>query len=200
MGMIRILCKKVMLIEEGLLKRYKSSVNEIISEYNNYTIKTYWKYNKKNLYNDYVIPKMIYITDKNNNAIIKSIERNEDIYLNIKLYITKNISGLNIGYALYSDNDDLIYYSSMIDKNECEWPILNNGNNHLITKIPMNFLNEGKYRIELRSVLHPIRWIIPPNDGPSVFFEIRGGLSESQLWQKKRPGILAPILDCNNIN
>ena len=75
------------------------------------------------------------------------------------------------------------------------WPKLKKGNNILRSKIPVNLLNEGYYRIELIGGLHFRKWLFEPLvNSPSVNLIIQGGLSQSPLWIQKRPGMIAPIL------
>jgi hypothetical protein len=43
----------------------------------------------------------------------------------------------------------------------------------------------------------PIQWFLRPgSDVPWVTFSISGGLSDSPLWSHKRPGLMAPVLQC----
>ena len=73
------------------------------------------------------------------------------------------------------------------------------GLNSLNVLIPKNFLNEGEYFIHLTASVHYKYWIFEPNvNSPVITLKIQGGLSESNLWISKRPGILAPILNFNN--
>jgi lipopolysaccharide transport system ATP-binding protein len=41
-------------------------------------------------------------------------------------------------------------------------------------------------------------WIIQPGvNAPILYFEVKGGLSDSPYWLARRPGILAPLLKWN---
>ena len=48
---------------------------------------------------------------------------------------------------------------------------------------------------ELIGGLHFRKWFFEPGKSvATIYFEIRGGLSESPYWMNKRPGILAPVI------
>jgi len=107
-------------------------------------------------------------------------------------------SNLTFGIAVYSSEDELLFWSYPTDIEEEKWPKLTPGEFHLSTSLPARFLNEGRYRVEFIASLHYQRWIHPPNQTPArVEFEISGGLSDSPFWHERRPGLLAPVLSWN---
>jgi lipopolysaccharide transport system ATP-binding protein len=56
-------------------------------------------------------------------------------------------------------------------------------------------LNEGSYRLELLASLYFRKWLLEPGGNtPCVVFSIKGGLSDSPYWDRKRPGLLGPVL------
>jgi homopolymeric O-antigen transport system ATP-binding protein len=102
---------------------------------------------------------------------------------------------LNIGIALYGEGGELLLWSFMKDAPEGSWPDIRPGAVSLQTRIPPRWLNEGDYTIELIAGLHCRSWSLQPgSSAPSVTFSIRGGLSDSPLWDFKRPGYLAPVI------
>jgi len=102
---------------------------------------------------------------------------------------------MNIGYALYNEDSDLLYWSLSTDGPESNWPELKRGKCLLSSRIPMRFLNEGNYRLEMIISLHHRAWIAQPTvNAPSILLDIRGGLSDSPYWVMRRPGVLGPEL------
>ena len=118
-----------------------------------------------------------------------------DINLDVIAQIKIANPVLNIGITLYAEDGMPIFYSYITDTIEETWLRLRAGGAHLRLVIPRRLLNEGNYRVELIASLHLQRWLLEPgNSGASVSFSIRGGLSDSPNWHRKRPGVLAPVL------
>jgi lipopolysaccharide transport system ATP-binding protein len=126
----------------------------------------------------------------------------DDIFSN-RYPLTLTIAGeirtgdprLDVGVAIYTDDGALLFWSFTRDAAEQEWPSLTPGPVRLSAQIPARWLNEGGYKAELLCGLHYSQWFLEPRgDVPSVTFSIRGGLSDSPYWDRKRPGVLAPVL------
>ena len=121
--------------------------------------------------------------------------------MNIEGEITQTDSSLQVGYAILTDDGNLLYWTCHTDMREDEWPMLGKGCYAFRSQIPKRFLNEGTYRIELIAALYFKQWLYQPGkNSPAICFAIQGGLSDSP-YMTKRPGALAPILvwQCRNI-
>jgi len=102
---------------------------------------------------------------------------------------------LNVGVSVYTDDGFLLFWSFTRDVAERDWPPLDAGVVRFSAEIPARWLNQGSYRAELLAGLHFSQWILEPRGRvPSIRFAIRGGLSDSPLWDRQRPGVLAPVL------
>jgi len=102
---------------------------------------------------------------------------------------------LCLGYALFNEDGHLLYWTMNIDEREELWPKLHTGNITIRSKIPKRFLNEGTYRVSFLAGIHFGDFLCnPAKDVPFVFMQIRGGLSDSPLWNNKRHGLLAPVM------
>jgi lipopolysaccharide transport system ATP-binding protein len=100
---------------------------------------------------------------------------------------------LTIGYALYTDQQELLYWSYQTDTNESF--TLTKGHNTLSTKLPLEILNTGTYTIELIGGIHGKKWLFEPNRGnPTITIVVDRDFSGHTYWNQKRPGILAPRL------
>ena len=101
--------------------------------------------------------------------------------------------------SIYSENDELLFWTLTSDQRKESWPSLAEGPVRLRMVLPQRLLNEGAYRIELLASLHFRTWLLEPRgNAPSVNFSIQGGLSDSPFWHSKRPGLLAPVLSWQN--
>jgi hypothetical protein len=70
------------------------------------------------------------------------------------------------------------------------------GSNNLKGEIPIQLLNEGKYRVEMIVLLYSKEWIVKPErNAPHVGFEVRGSLNNSTFTIASRPGIFDPVLE-----
>ena len=102
---------------------------------------------------------------------------------------------LSVGYAIYTEDNELLYWSYQTDARDVDWRELSPGRWTLRSALPTRLLNEGTYRIELLASLHFREWLIAPGSGgPSLDLSIQGGLSDSRFWHARRPGLLAPVL------
>ncbi len=146
--------------------------------------------------NEYMKPLRFYLSDSNNCTIKFAINRADDIMVCIELDIQAENPAFCIGYALYNENGTLLYWTYQTDSEQNDWPVLKAGNRYVLrSKLPNNFLNEGRYRLELIGGLHYQKWFYEPGKSDIVLnFEIGGSLSSSPYWMAKRPGIIAPTI------
>jgi len=197
LGAIEKLCNKCLLLENGEIKFFSSDPSEIIKKYlsNELILSSYWE-NIKNIYiNQYFKPVKFYIGDKMGNLLTMPVRNNDDFYIFIQGDIKELDNSLTVGFAVFDEINNCVFWSYQTDTKDLNWPELKKGNNIIYCKFPNNLLNEGNYRLELICSLHFRKWIFQPNkDNPSINLNIKGGLSESSYWMIKRPGIIAPIL------
>lgn len=195
MTMIKYLCNKAMLIENGHLSEYSNDIKYIIGSYMGRKQNLIWKNKKNNFKSEYLTPISMALVDKTGGIITDTIGNDSDVWIEMEVDIHKLCSGITIGYSMFLEEEgDELYWSYHTDQEEEAWPRLELGKIKLRSKFPNHFLNEGKYRIEMNASIHCQQWLIAPRTGPRISFEIKGGLSNSPLWQMRRPGILAPLL------
>lgn len=195
---IEQMCKKAILLDKGKLSMYSDNVREVIKNYlysNDKAQVAYWE-NKDNRYDNlYFQPMKFYIGDKNGDPLSMPVSNNQDIYIYIEANIRMLDSALTVGYAIFNDRDECLYWSYQTDESEDKWVHLNEGKNMIYSKIPQRLLNQGSYRIELIGGLHFREWLFEPSkDNPCLGLQIQGGISDSPYMLHKRPTILSPIL------
>ncbi len=199
MAAIEQLCNRCIHIENGTIKNDSADVSQVIKDYlhgDSSSNESVWVNQKNEFMNDLFTPIKIYLTDKDNQPRTSSVRNDEEINICIEANAKVVDPSLTIGYALYSEDNHLLYRTYQTDTEQTKWPQIPVGNFILKSKIPSHLLNEGNYRIELIGGLHNISWLFEPNKGsPSIFFSIQGGLSKSSYWTNRRPGLLAPVID-----
>lgn len=195
------LCGRAIWLEGGKLMRDSDNVRRTISEYLNnagmHGGRTAWSAGSQQKQNDYFVPKQLQIRSTDLNADGEAAFSNRfPISVSIEGDLRTDDKALNIGLALYDQDNNLLFWTFSTDAEHSRWPTLSPGPIRLRTEIPAKLLNEGAYRVELLASLHRRMWILSPGgDAPCVTFVVKGGLSDSPLWESKRPGILAPLLE-----
>jgi len=154
-----------------------------------------WENKHHEFTNPWFVPLLFYMGDKNGEKLVMPVKNNDEMWIHLVGELKENDPALTLGYAIYSDDGNLLYWSYLTDENEDNWSKLKTGKNQLKSKIPKRFLNEGTYRVEFISSLHFRQWICEPGKNtPVIFLTIKGGLSDSSYWIAKRPGLLAPVM------
>ncbi|HHB51863.1 MAG TPA: ATP-binding cassette domain-containing protein, partial [Saprospiraceae bacterium] len=199
MNAIEQLCNQVMLLDNGKLAKKSMNVREVIHEYlaydKNDTNQSEW-INLSNRFGDRHFQLTYFgIQNDKDNAVTQAVKNNDEIKVVIEGKIEQLDKALQVGYALYDEENILLYWSIFNDSAEKNWPEVKKGSNKFISQIPKRFLNEGTYRLEVIAALYFRYWIIEPQkNSPSIFLTVQGGLSDSPYWMIRRPGILAPEL------
>lgn len=205
MNAIEELCTKCLLLEKGSLKKIDTDVRSVIQNYlysnkKNHQ-KNIWINSGNEFENTWFKPIKLYIGDENAKLKIMPINNNSNSWIYIEIELYKYNPAFTIGYAVYSSDNQLLYWSYQTDVKQSDWLKLIKGYCKLRSKIPKRFLNEGDYRIELIASLHFKEWLCEPEkNAPFINLKIRGGLSDSPYWIMKRPGILGPVLKWENID
>ncbi len=205
MNAIEDLCSRVLYFDKGVLIKDSTNVREVVSEYirgqEDGNIVTEWVNNGKEYRNPYFIPERIAIVDERGDKMVMPKRNDAECWIQIEGTVTSLNKSLTIGYAIFSEEGNLLYWSFHTDAEENKWPQLKMGKNVLRSKFPTRLLNEGLYRIEFISSLHFIQWLTEPGvNAPAVYLTIQGGLSNSPYWMIKRAGLLAPVNEWSSLN
>ncbi|MFM6265899.1 MAG: hypothetical protein ACKPFA_05215, partial [Dolichospermum sp.] len=199
MGSIQQLCESVLLLNHGNVQDFSKNVEAIVKKYftnGESQESTQWVNVNNEFSNPWFKPLRFFIADKFGNERINPVSNDTDIIVQIEAEIEQSECDLTIGYAIYSDDNHLLYWSYQTDNlaNNLTQS-LTKGTCTLKSQIPRRFLNEGTYKIELIGGLHGRKWLFQPGiNSPSIFLIIQGGLSDSLYWMVKRPGLIAPIM------
>jgi len=140
-------------LHEGTLKRFDAEVHSVINEYlfglENAARTCEWTNSGREFHNPWFKPIRFFIADQEGNKKTIPIKNDSDSWLHIEAEIQEMDRALTIGYAIYSENGNLLYWSYQTDGSERNWPELHKGLCALRGRIPGRLLNEGVYTIEL---------------------------------------------------
>lgn len=199
MNAIEDLCQSGMLLAQGQMKQFGKDVRTIIEQYlfsGSDFESSEWKNKGSEFENAWFKPLRFFVSDKNGDKRHMPVRNDSDIWIQIEADVRQLDTALTVGYAIYSDQGRLLYWSYQTDEVPERWPELRMGTCVLRSQIPARFLNEGTYQIELIGGLHYREWLFEPGkNAPSISMTIQGGLSNSPLWMTKRPGLLAPVIE-----
>lgn len=202
MGAVQQLCKKGIILANGQISKMGDDINEIIREYLNESIgdakyQVDWENINNSFENEFLIPQKMFFTDSKNEKSRGVLCVEDDVYINIELNIKKMDRAFALGYVVFNSDNQLLYWSYF---NDFPSVSLNVGINKIRSKIPSNILNEGIYRIELCGGIHNLKWLFEPGKGnPYVFLTVEGNASKSPFWNFRRPTIIAPLIEWENI-
>lgn len=192
MQAITNLSTKLIALQNGLITAYSNPIDGI-EDYNSKFIAKANQNDQNNLLNgldsnDFIKIKSLYLTGED--GIKKSTFFNsEKVCLNLECEITKVDPLLVIGMGLYNADGVNIFWSINLESND---PLkLDKGSQKIQMIIPSNFLNSGKYSIELIVALHNVKWIYRPNhNAPIINFSLVDQCSANSVWAYNRQGCL----------
>lgn len=198
MNAIEQLCNKAIHLKNGQTFGVSDDVRFIIKDYmfgsSDLNQQSIWKATDTLLANRNFTPLSFYLADAEGKPTEMPVSNDVDCWLYIEGEIQVIDSALQFGYAIYNEENTLLYWNCQSDSNEHEWPKLSLGKIVARSKFPKNLLNEGKYRLEMILALYHRQWICEPGiNSPTIEINIQGGLSNSPYWMVRRPGVLAPI-------
>ena len=201
MNSIEMLCSRAILLDKGTITRDSNDVHSVVNEYmfdKDNDSSSVWLNRDNSYFHLNFQPLKLSLTGEDGLPISGSIKNNSTVIVNIDAVITEKDIALQVGYALYNEDGNLLYSSFFTDQDQTSWPSITTGLSRFFSEIPKRLLNEGKYKLELLSALYHREWIIKPGKNcPSVVFEIKGGLSDSVYWTERRQGEVAPVIKWN---
>jgi lipopolysaccharide transport system ATP-binding protein len=204
MNAIKQLCSKAILLDKGAISFASDDVDKVIHHYFSRGASlqaSEWKNIENKFKNEYFKPLNVRITDEVGNIVSMPITNNKNHFIEIEAEIKELNDSLTIGYCIYTQDGQQLYWSYQTDSQKDEWPTLKKGINILRSQLPKQLLNEGTYNIELIGGLHFIKWLFEPRkNNPSIVIDIQGGISQSPYMTHKRPTILSPILKWENVS
>ena len=200
MNAIEQLCTKCLLLDKGRLALQSNDVRSVITDYlygfESGPAVSEWSSSGEEFRNPWFRPVRFAITDGRGRKRPMPVANNEEAWIWVEGEITEADPALKVGYAIFSDDGLLLYWTFHTDLPESKWPALGKGTWILRSRIPPKLLNEGSYRVELIGMLHRRIWLFEPAvNAPGIYMTIWGGLSNSPYWMERRPGLFAPVME-----
>jgi lipopolysaccharide transport system ATP-binding protein len=196
---IERLCTVALLLDKGEMRRFDHDVASVAREYlfsKQQQLESIWVNHNPEEDNGWFTPLRFSLADEAGNGVTMPVRNDQNLRVTIEGVLKKYSPALTIGYALYDEDDSLLYWTYYSDAPEEKQPQLRVGQFALSAPIPRRLLNEGTYRIELIAGIHYQFWLLEPGvNAPSLVFTIQGGLSDSPHWTARRPGRLAPVIE-----
>ena len=205
MHAVEKLCRRIVYLEGGRLAGVYNNVREGIMSYlasrPDGASANAWINQGGECENDYFVPQRLEMSSlRAGTRPGEPFSNDYPIVIKIVGTVRQQDPALNVGVSVYTEDGEPLFYTFASDTAKDQWPRLATGQVRLRTEIPAHLLNEGTYRVQITANLRHQFWLLDPEIGSaaSVMFSIRGGLSSSPVWNRKRQGILAPVLAWEN--
>lgn len=136
------------------------------------------------------------VCDASGNTITSSTRNDATINVEIEVFVTRLHPALLLGYGVFNESGDNVYWSLATDADDGAVKRLKPGLNRLKSRIPSRLLNQGLYRLDFIATIYNVTWFSRPGmTAIAAFLRVEGGLSDSAFWVLPRPGAIAPVLD-----
>lgn len=202
MSAVQTLCRKCVLLERGTVKLFSGDVAHVVNTYltdDKTAAGSWWQDERPRGASPYFTAHAFGVVDAEGRPA-GVLDHRSEYWVTIEGEVGEAHTALTVGYALYTEDGTLLYWSYHTDTSEGTRPVLHKGPHRLRSRLPQALLNEGTYRLELIASLHFIQWLYEPNaDVPSIYVELRGVPSDSPLWLTRRPGLLAPRIEWTTV-
>jgi len=199
LGAVERLCSSLLVLKQGSVEHRTNDVSAGLAHYvgrsDDRGQSSAWNNDSGAFAHPCFTPLAFTLTDESGAGIESEVAADDCVYIQLDAEIAHLDPALTVGYAIYNEQGETVYWSYQTDRRPEEWPTLDVGRVRLRSQLPVRLLNEGQYRIEMLGGLHCREWLFRPDSGaPAVHLTIRGGLSDSPMWMSRRPGVLAPSL------
>lgn len=204
MNAVELLCTSAILMDKGKVVVHSNNVRNVI---NAYLVKNQevgidgavWIRRDARYDSDFFTPTRFGLYSEDRIAVSSDVSKSQSVWIELEATILNPDPALTIGYDIFGEDGAHLYRSYQTDVNPDGWPIMGSGQITIRSKLP-NFLNEGRYHVQLVGGLHHRTWLYEPGkETPGFTFGLSGGLSESPYWVVKRSGHIAPAIQWTKI-
>ena len=123
------------------------------------------------------------------------VARSNEAWLWIEADVEDLDEELVVGYAIYAEDGMPVFTSYPTDGLDSTWPPASTGKIVLTTRLPLELLNQGRFRVELVAFIRLREWLFQPGkNAPFVYFEATGPAGDAPEVGIPRLGPLAPVL------
>jgi len=199
MGAVRALCGRGVLLENGEVVKV-DVVSDVIDKYlkindNKCILKI--ERNKINE-NDFFIKKFSLVDSSL--CHIDKVINNREVFLLIEIEIKNLNIGFSVGYELINSSNEVIYTSGiqdyyLLNNRKIDKKVFSDGINVFFTKIPLEILRPGIYKIKIQSAIPNIMLLDIPNE--MLTFELIDFTSPESILKENRKGIIFQTIKWN---
>lgn len=194
---VETLCTQALCLDRGQVREQGADVRGIISRYlagdGESHAASEWVNPGSAFDHPTMKPLYFAVVDEHGRPLTGAASADQRLSVVIRVDLRQVDPAFNAGFSLFDQDSRELLWSMTTDGPETAWPALERGELTFRCALPRRFFNEGQYRLELNCSLHCREWILRPgHHSPAIYFDIRGGLSDSPYWIFARPGILAP--------
>ncbi|MBN1319904.1 MAG: ABC transporter ATP-binding protein [Thermoleophilia bacterium] len=116
----------------------------------------------------------------------------QSIRIRISFELSRVDPRLLVGFELTTGDGTIVLQCYHTDADEQEWPELEVGKNVLECALPGGLLNDGRYLVTPKVLVHGVRWIVRAAEAVSL--EVHRVPGSSLYGGLKRSGTIAPLL------
>ncbi len=186
MGAVLQLCNRIICLEKGRMVFDTTDVVEGAQKYMSFSKLTEsdaeWHNPGDKYENEYFKP------------YAASVRRSDDLFVEIEGIVKKPDAALGVGYAMYNQSGNLLYWTFHSDQanSDKEIPVLS-GHVCLRARVPLEILNLGQKTLQLAIRLYNGQWIATPGRSkpPALTFLIEGPINASPYCVVQRTGDFA---------
>jgi lipopolysaccharide transport system ATP-binding protein len=173
MATVKQLCNIGMIMDKGKIIQI-GNIDDSIAHYlnSNHTVASSWKSDDESHRKDNVRICEIYLTDPMGLKLDRAVENTEIIFFNMVFQLYFLDPKLTIGFSLISPSGESIFRSLTTDKNDELNANFIIGVNHLVCRLPIDFLQSGVYYINADCSIHQEKWLINPDSDNEYGVEI----------------------------
>ena len=206
MAAINSLCERAILLNNGFIE-YEGMTQDVTDKYLSHSIGNQhfleWKRPAeiKMQYDEYVDIKGYSIIDSEGNIIEHNLLRSGTYFVTIDVTIKKQNPNLVFFLSYFTSDENLLFVSDIFDDpaNKIDLTV---GEKTLMTRIPVEILNNASYKIELSCVIHYTGWPLIGGQGQMLEFKFHNNIDNNRMQYSSvhpftgslKPGILSPVL------
>ena len=197
MGAILQLCSRVICLEKGHKIFETTDVADGVQKYmtmsTSDTKDAEWHNTEGRFKNEYFTPVRMGLYNSKGEVNTSAVHKGDELFIEIEGVVKKPSKKLCIGYTLYDQAGSALYATYHTDQmnTPAELPVLE-GKVCLRSRIPVEMINLGTKRVELRVNTYNDTWIAGPGmKPPFVSFTLEGPASASPYYVLQRGGTMA---------
>ena len=198
MGAVLQLCNRIICLEHGQMVFDTKDVVEGAQRYMSFSKLTEddaeWRNPGDKYENEYFKPLRFGLYDSEGKINAASVRRNDDLFVEIEGIVKKPNAALGVGYAMYNQSGNLLYWTFHSDQanSSSEIPTLD-GHVCLRARVPLEILNLGEKTLQLAIRLYNGQWITVPGrtKPPALSFMLEGPINLSPYCVIQRTGDVA---------